>query len=890
MDYMPVTDAFDHRELTRIIVNNHRVRQIVQQATNEFLSLKNDLLQQMQKKKFDERVEYKSKSLIDILQIQSLNKQLPVDKVQLALVGGNASGKTSLIHHLLESEPFLPSDVGPVSARIIRLKYADSIDACLYVYPSLKDQHKEPGVQISLSEYFAGSEPDWNGVKDSIKPHVQRPNPEEIEKTSKEFAEWAKYFVEIRIPSNFLKLGIDLYDTPGLLYSDPPVLKQNLYNLVKEIIPTLVFMYENPSVNNDTKDCFLALKEALGKQLDDTSIFFLNTKVDIGTIIPEDVNINDEEFENKILINVRQERKDLLLKAPGMAQQLSVDGDFNIISVDSQWDPRGIKMNQLTINHLIQFVANSDLKVAKKVSKLVLLVINSFFDFVFVTNHRTREQLQELRRNAYQWTENYFIKYKSGLDRILRKLYDIIDKELNDKMDSIIQRAVKHGTVKSMEKYIRTLIQHEIIKVIVKNFMDEYAKSSAIETFINSSLLKNANKNEFLVAVQQKFFSVLININDETSVLFYNIGPILKPLHAISDIIIESDGEDKPISTKKSPQWNELKKKLRQDIIRKTTRRNDMEILDVARQYLNDIRSGLMTQKNNLNQILGQWCEQEKDQLEETIDQQYQLAKKFLPQREKTYDLVMKYSEQFARIECKLILAQCLTTFNGHIPTMNQVPINEDRFFQFYSAEWLNKKDLIVKKLKEASDLQYLEAHYYRKLSKLGIPNILPLLYLYQNDDNELWMFFPKYECLEDKINKVTVENILKIVLAIAQCLETLHANELIHRNVNIKNIYMTDDGRYFLGDFYSQETYQTLLDCVNRHIMNKSIWISANDIYSFGEVGMILHESLKTDNETSEILDQLKVLFEKCLNEDSFSRPKASDIVYKLKYLLEKS
>ncbi|CAF5140710.1 unnamed protein product, partial [Rotaria socialis] len=73
-----------------------------------------------------------------------------------------------------------------------------------------------------------------------------------------------------------------------------------------------------------------------------------------------------EEFEKTTLVNARQKRKDLLLKAPGMAQQMFHNSEFDIISVESQWDSRGIKMNQLAIDHLIQFVANSDLKIAKE--------------------------------------------------------------------------------------------------------------------------------------------------------------------------------------------------------------------------------------------------------------------------------------------------------------------------------------------------------------------------------------------------------------------------------------------------------------------------------------------------------------------------------------------
>jgi tRNA A-37 threonylcarbamoyl transferase component Bud32 len=662
---------------------------------------------------------------------------------------------------------------------------------------------------------------------------------------------------------------------------------------VKTIIPTVVFMYDNASVVVDTKDCFLALKEALGKQLDDTSIFFLNTKVDISTMLPADIEINDEEFENRILTNARQQSKDLLLKAPSMAKQLSDGGEFDVISVESLWSRHGVKMIQLTIDHLIQFVANADLKAAKKVSQLVLPIIHSFFDFAFVTNHRTHEQLQELHRNAHQWAENYFIGHQTTLDDILRKLYDAIIKEIGDQMDSIAGRAAKQDTLEMMEKYIRSLIQHEIIEDAVKKFIGIYAAVSMLQTLFDPSMLNNADKNELLVAAQQNLFMRSLNIDDETSCQLYLCGNIITPLRLIADILIESDDEDNQTNSKKNLKWDKLKKQLRQSVIKKMSRSNNTEKFDIARQYLNDIRSGFMNQKNHINEILGQWCEQEKVELKEKIDQQYKLAAKFLPQRGKAYDLANNYAGQFARIECKLIIAQSLASFNGHIPTLDSIVepfIDENKFFKIYLAEWFDKKDLIIKKLETKLDLQYLEAHYYQKLSKLGVPNYLPLLYLYQNDDNELLMFFPKYECLENNLSTVTVKNALKIILAAAKCLEKLHANELIHGDVNIKNIYITNDEKYLLGDFHSKGSYETLEDYINRHKMNKSVWAYANDIYSLGELVMFLCGSFESSDESVELLDKFKSLLKNCLDRDSISRPKASQIIEKLNYLIEKA
>ncbi|CAF1096919.1 unnamed protein product [Rotaria sordida] len=420
MEDIPTSDAFDHTELTDIIHNNHQIRRKVQEATNQFLASQNELLQQLQKETFDKTIKDKFDLLINTFKIRSMNEQVVADKVQLALIGENSSGKTALIHYLLESDSFLPSDVGPVSARIIRLTYEDAANAYLRVYSSLKERHKEPCEEVSLSKYFSKPEPDWDGIRAEIADYVTRPNLDEKEKHSEIFADWARKFVEIRIPSVFLKLGIDLYDTPGLLYSDPRILKQNLHDLVETIVPTVVFTYENSAVTSDTKDCFLALKEAL-------------------------------------------------------------------------------------------------------------------------------------------------------------------------------------------------------------------------------------DKNELLDVVQRMFVTFSFeNTEDQASIKRYNVTRLMTPLIMIRDILIETDDEDNESDTNNKREWHEIKKILRQKVIRKSRPSKSMGRIDLAQQFLSDIRRGFLDQKAFINELVGQWCEIEKNRLQEKMNQQYQLAEQWLPQREKVYRIANKYVEQFA--------------------------------------------------------------------------------------------------------------------------------------------------------------------------------------------------------------------------------------------------
>ncbi|CAF4033905.1 unnamed protein product [Rotaria sordida] len=738
----------DHAELSRIIHSNHHIRQIVQRATNNFLSLQNDLFQKLVNEKFDPTVEQKSKPLIDTLKIRSLSEQITADRVQLALIGENSCGKTSLIHLLLGSSPILPSDVGSVSARSIRLTYATNEEAC-------------------LNDCFTETGPDWNAVKLKIKLHVERPDPETVSVESTAFQEWAKYFVEICIPSDFLKLGIDLYDTPGLLYSDPLILKQNLHNLVKLIRPTVVFMYENSAVQIDTQDCFLALKEALGKQLDDVSIFFLNTTVDIGLMIPDDIEITAEEFETT--------------------------------------------------------------------------------------------------------------------------------KKLNEKMDSIVRRAADKGNAASIEKYIRTLVQYEIIRDDVDEFVKFYACKSLLRVVLDESLLNNADTNEFLVSTQQSVFTQLPDTDDETTCQLFLFDTLFTSFILIGDILIETDEEDdQPKPKQKKSQLNQLKTRLRQCVIKKTNWSKQMNPKDIAQQYLNNIRAGLISQKNLLNQIIEELLEVKKNELRQKIEQQCQIAKKFIPQRERAYHLANQYAENFACVECKLIVAYNLKNFNGHIPKLNTTePIifdENNNYCEFYSAEWLDKKDLIVKKFKtNISNLQYLESHYHRKVTQLNSSCFLSLSYLYEHEENELWMIFPKYECIEKNIESLAIQNIFKIIFTVAICLEKMHANELVHGNIDVKNIFCKEGEKYLLGDFYLKQTYDTLLDFVHRHSINKTLTAVTDDIYSLGQLGLFLYEKSKVNHNEDDLkaFKPLKTLLEDCSNEDRLNRPKISNVVRKINDLM---
>jgi hypothetical protein len=212
----------------------------------------------------------------------------------LTVYGPNSSGKTAFIQHFLQIGEIFPSDVGPETARIVKLTYASAENAYVHIFSSLENRllKKEPFISIKFHELFLNNEPpDWEKMAEILKEHLKRPNNQD----EGEFTRWAKCFVEIGLPSPILQLGIDVYDTPGFLSNNrDEILNKNLHELIKSIQPTLLFLYENPAISATDEICFLSLKQALGS-LENISIFFLNTKADvIGIFKNQRVNTRRE--------------------------------------------------------------------------------------------------------------------------------------------------------------------------------------------------------------------------------------------------------------------------------------------------------------------------------------------------------------------------------------------------------------------------------------------------------------------------------------------------------------------------------------------------------------------------------------------------------------------
>ncbi|CAF1339963.1 unnamed protein product, partial [Rotaria sp. Silwood1] len=383
-----------------------------------------------------------------------LNEFKTFDEVHLAICGYNSSGKTSFLHHFLENGSFLPAGTGAVTARIVQFSYAPAEKACLLIHDGGIDSpaSKDP---VDLSKYFLSTnamtskekQERLKNLKSVIKEHLARP--EAIGVLSNEFTEWASHLIEIQIPSPILKLGVIVYDTPGFLLMDAPILVENLNALIRARHPSLLFLYDNATVSEDSRKCFDALRLSLEK-IGDVGIFFLNTKADVSTIL-RDAEIDElsEEPELREVLEAERARRYNLLRDvnemnSGLPEQLNNCDCFDIFSVERPEHPMEQAMKGNAIDRIVTFAARHDLRNAEQVSHIMIHVITTFFDFVLVTNRRSKEEWESLRREALLWTDQYFQDYSLQLDTIIKEAERQLPVVFRRNRDNLAKRAKEY--------------------------------------------------------------------------------------------------------------------------------------------------------------------------------------------------------------------------------------------------------------------------------------------------------------------------------------------------------------------------------------------------------------------------------------------------------------
>ncbi|CAF1227141.1 unnamed protein product [Adineta ricciae] len=858
------------------------------------------------------------------------------NRPSLVVFGSNSCGKTAFIQRFLGIGRILPSDIGSITTRIVQLTYAEGGQARCRVYDTNEKTHLI--VEDDLSSFF--TEPgnyDWEGLTNKILVHVKRPD--SIKEETPEFTEWARYFVEISLPSKVLALGIDVYDTPGFLSSNrEQILTDNLHELVKRIKPTLVFLYDNATIADTDKSCFLAMKHALGS-MERVSVFFLNTKADCISIA-NDYSLDDDpenvtmEVFQEVLLEKRQKCYELLLRRREMASEVlgrlpnSVTECtcFDICTVPKDFDPWEVytdTINTNTFRRIVKFTAEAYSMPTLALARDVLTTVNDYFDLVKSFAVRTSAQLDVLRQESLEWSTSFFDEYENLLPSLIDDLMANIERLFQELKGQIITQAtlitrtgdridaLLQDKSKRIQDYIRLAVQEQILKVAANDVI--ISKRDEVMSLIAGHFQrpKGQRKNELLTRAQQHVLSDLsAEILEQTTLfnLFLN-GLITIPLVCTRFFL--------SLPTRCSTYFKETYNRFVDTQIQKGDNNDDVyKLLDamdtystlsneagrrtLAEHYLAELSDKIKKQKDVFNYNLQLWIRNQKGSFNKNIEANYNYIKNHLSDQRECYNKLSNFFSSFAKIECQLLAAIELHKRDGIRPILGE-ELGRGGFYAVYTAQWHKDDKLAVKKLLGATannnSIVAVEAHVHRVVTLLSIDHVVPLLYTYENIvDNahrELWLIMPRYtmslqQYLIKNMDHLDFVRVVSFALTIATTLAELHRLEIVHRDLKASNVMLNGDDQCYLIDFGTAKfglTSDTVLGTAplspeviaTLSIQGASYATydgAAADIYSFGA---LLYEMLpkpRYERLDNQRVSQLKQLLRSNPKSDVYTKP----------------
>ena len=759
-------------------------------------------------------------------------------RLALVIFGTNSCGKTSFIQWFLSIGDILPAGIGSVTARIVQFSYASGDQARFCVYRTIKKDQIES--EEDLSSFFVDpTKPDWNAIARTLSPHIQRPDG--LEENSTEFQKWAERLVEVRLPSKVLQWGIDVYDTPGFLSENrEEALSKNIHELVKNIQPTLLFLYDNAAINQTERNCFLAMKNALDS-LERVPIFFLATKADC-TAIANDFHLADDpkkvslEKFKEALVAKRQRCYDLLRRRSEMASEVlgslpaQVDdcSSFDIFAAPPKIDPWKTYTQLINTNcarRIVHFAVESFSAASRTILRDILATVDNYFSLMRATTQRTAEQWLMLSNEALDWGERFFAEYMGLIPMLIDELLKRIHQLLEEHKDEIAEQAADLERVEDNRKrvrdYIRLAVQEKIIKVAANQVIIKKGNEVRQKLTAYFDQQQGVRRNELLEIAQRQ---VLKEINSGTLSDKSSFHLLLDNVLKIP-LVLGRFWRSVPV------RWSDtLKNRYNKISHNEITSSKDgtfkfLDALDTcgklsnkenrrlfAHYCLSETANNLQGQKSQFNSNLTQWLESQRQAFQTNILTNHKYINAHLPRQWPLHDQLEKHSASFARIECQLLAALHLVEHKGLPPVLRE-PLGRGGFYSVHAAEWGTEHNLAVKKLiqptAEHLEMMALEVHQHRAVT--AFENIAPFRYVYEHhltsDQREFWLIMPRYpmslqEYLKKNIPTMSFERTISFAVSIAQALSELHRCEFVHRDLKSSNIMLDENEQCFLIDF----------------------------------------------------------------------------------------
>ena len=453
-----------------------------------------------------------------------------------------------------------------------------------------------------------------------------------------------------------------------------------------------------------------------------------------------------------------------------------------------------------------------------KEKKINILVTEEKYKFDFKTNTLDLIKTKEIAE---------LLEIKTKLDN-LKSIYDgIINKKSND-----------------------SKIKYSNLNTIITNYNKFFTDSPFEISEINKEEFKFENYEEKYEEIDKNITNIEIKLNNEFNdklvALNNERNEIIEKLESFNVSVDHSDynfKEDKDLNNKlivlrsAKQSIDNLKEFLDEKIKDKkddcTDKLNAIkkdksdDILNVFNDKFNEILDNINSLENNekykdiikaiedLQKEITEKIEEEKKkkEIEDFINKykdkkitNYNDFEKAFSSVKNIYDNINEENEDITKTLKYLIEEQDLEINKLFSYVGNSVKLGKGGFGVVF--KWTRGKDEFALKIitpKDEFNIELTKKEIKYLLLFKGYKNMLQIKDAYSNNNNKNFFLSTEYYengSLTDNLNKLTYEEIIKIMYELIIALKNIHKNGVIHRDIKTGNIFLDKKNKAYIGDF----------------------------------------------------------------------------------------
>ncbi|GAM28292.1 hypothetical protein SAMD00019534_114680 [Acytostelium subglobosum LB1] len=747
--------------------------------------------------------------------------------VKIALCGATCAGKSTLLSLLLDRLP-LPSGKGHTTARICIIRYAELKDAkislCRLNQATSKLEPIPNGEAASLAQYKTTRE-----LKPVLDKFLRRENfPNE------KFEEIVTQIVLIQYPIKLLKGGVEIYDIPGYSSEDKDCLRELRQSFLKHVNPHgLIFCFPNPAFSTEEINAYDDLLKGMGTDVElrtTSRTFFANTKFEMFSFA-YDQGFTLEELEDQP-DKVQEEEKKRSENLPKRSQHLSEENKnvalegytYALVNSVEYLEGGGQLIFHRFLERLSTWIVGQQQRRYATAYMRIAQASSSFFSSYNTIRSNT---IDKILKETWLVEGNKFLDKLGGtLHAQLTHFLLSVDDHFQVFMDrnNLYNEALKKAKSIKIQEYdgrsrlcageasgaFKEAFSPWFNKNVLEafsNYLQGVIESAVQQTLSNifgrddvfeNELLNDVLKQNFVAGFRSKISNDKVLYNRITPTIVSNLlmtasdHPLLSALSLVMGVGVIATLFTLMIA---APIIDSFRK-IDDDFKEKLTKRLFVEI----KSQVKDLPRNLFVEQVVSTQKV---IESLKGNL---IVRQIQLLK--MAQKLDNMREMATTRTKFGKVEAEALSALTSLMNPSYKPVISLEDIGGGATGRVYKGTLMGKP-VAIKTLSYADPngeaFEMAESMFFEEVNNshhltaniTNLKYLLPLLGVFKDEVRKEWQIvYPLYDCdlftyIKRSIPHLSFKQSLNIAIDVASCIELLHRNKIIHRDLKLENIFI---------------------------------------------------------------------------------------------------